>query len=336
MLDVSQLRALVGNPNAVATQQPSGAYRAERRPITDDELVAHLTGTLSIGTYVTYMDKARTIVFDDDTMNLPLIKAGQRAFKQRGFTAHIERSGGKGFHLWVVFDAMYPAADLKRLGEAVAAEVGFVGEMNPKQAVVTDVGSVIKLPGGIHAVTGNRSVMLPPFNGFVTHGNDALTAALDELPPVETKARAMSGFTDIFPCMQSIQEDPPGDGERHHCLFHFVTMLRRMGLAEQYVEMVGEQVAASCDPPYDEFQKELTTSETYPNGCNQLPPERRCPPDQCIQGRGPVRSGAVRFGAEGERVSLEIGKRDGDVIEVLHPDLAVGKVALKQRGRDAP
>lgn len=327
---LASIRALIGNPNAYARQQTDGAYLPVRSPLTDARLAAHLEGADSIGTYVLNFDKARTIVFDDDTDDLPLARRLQAVLKRRGLSSAIERSGGKGYHVWVVFDQYAPAADLRRIAAAVADEAGFTGEVFPKQDAAKDLGNLVKLPLGVHAKTGERSAWIgaPVQPQPVARVTDILA----DMPPVSTRgsSTSFSAGDDVFPCMASIQNNPPGEGERHNCLIHFITMLRRTGLSEQYVSLVASDVAARCDPPYDQgdVDIELDTTVGYPNACGLLPPERRCPDDRCVRSRSNIRAGAIRMGGQGERVSVVLGDRDGDVVELQHPDLAAGKAAL--------
>src|SRR6266511_2276206 len=72
---LSQLKRLVGNPDAYAIQQDDGSYRPIRKtdggtgePIHwHNALKAHLAGGWTIGTYVITGDKAHTLVFDIDS-----------------------------------------------------------------------------------------------------------------------------------------------------------------------------------------------------------------------------------------------------------------------------
>jgi hypothetical protein len=79
----------------------------------------------------------------------------------------IEFSGGKGFHFWFFFELPVEARRAKRALERIVVEVrgdvsSFAFEVFPKQEALSGkgLGNLVKLPLGIHRLTGKRSRLL--------------------------------------------------------------------------------------------------------------------------------------------------------------------------------
>lgn len=331
------LRTLIGNRKAFAEQHADGTYTPVRRPITNADLAAHLRGTQTFGTYVVEGDKARTLVFDIDDDDKDMVRAIARALVDLGFeTKHVgnEFSGRKGYHIWVVAAAYVPAAQLRRIGRAVADEAGFTGEVFPKQDEARDLGNLIKLPGGIHRVTGKPNNFQGPLPRPVPVG--LIKRLADKCPEMQVRTRTYDPAETPFPCMGRIQAGV-GEGSRNRATFHLAVMLRRGGLSPEYVETVIRSVAAKHDPPLDSAEVDalLRSSEVSGPICRDIPEGLHCG-DQCItaHGRGlGTRSGKVRYAAEGEGVVFRVASRDEAGIVVLeHEDVVMAKAALKSKG----
>ena len=83
--------------------------------------------------------------------------------------AYIEDSGWKGRHVWIFFDSPVPAAAARRLARLVIETTRppppeVTVEVFPKQSRVKPqkLGNLIKLPLGVHRVTGRRCLFLDP------------------------------------------------------------------------------------------------------------------------------------------------------------------------------
>jgi hypothetical protein len=339
---MKDLRPYIGREDVFAYQYQTG-YTPERRPLTDADLLAHLNGKVSIGTYTNVMDKARYIVWDvdygRDDMGRALAVAQRikNAARALGFSAGVEFSGHKGYHVWVLFEQWELAHDLRRIGKAVAETAGFTeggDEVFPKQDVPVKYGSLVKLPFGVHAKTGQRSRFLGPEPTITSHPQ--LEAVLAGLPPDSTPARGPSGASSAnpFPCLASLQEDPPGQGERHNCAIHWVGHMRRAGLEQDMVEATLDQLIPDWRDP-----DVAPTAGDWEGGptCN-LSKARHCPPELCVQTRRGVemKPGSLRHAAVGARVWLERGPDDGstgvDTVRLIHPDIDEAKARFK--GKD--
>jgi hypothetical protein len=125
----------------------------------------------------------RAAVLDADLV--PALRAGKRSRKaagtiraelrflarrvrslgrERGVSPVIEFSGGKGYHFWFLFSRPVPAAAARRLltglAGAVSADLSaFSLEVFPKQDRLSGkgLGNLVKLPLGVHRMSGRRS-----------------------------------------------------------------------------------------------------------------------------------------------------------------------------------
>lgn len=331
---VELLRRLIGNPNAYALQQEDGSYWPVRRPLSERELYGHLKGHHTVGTYVNRGDQARTLVVDLDENDVDKLNAIHRALTELGVGEPYigeEYSGRKGFHVWVVLQEYVPARDLRLLGRAALALAGVQCEVFPKQDDVRDLGNLVKLPLGVHRVTGKRSEWWgrPP-RPMPRKSWEALLAQLGSIPGVQ--ARTAGSRNSRFPCMEHIQSGVQ-EGGRNIALFHLATLLRRHGLVDETVELVLGHVNQKCEPPLDEDELGRVVETSRHSGpiCEQLPAALRCGVD-CIKERVQglaLRAGQLRHASEGENVVVTLVSRRGPVVRFAHDDLDSAKGVLR-------
>ncbi|HOU55019.1 MAG TPA: CRISPR-associated primase-polymerase type A1 [Myxococcota bacterium] len=179
-------------------------YSPVREPFTAEVARQHLLGTYTVGIYPVRMDQ--TVLFA--ALDFDVSAAGRtspdpgRAFADRMRRAHeaalravdaaaslglsvlLEDSGHKGRHVWLLFAQPVPAAAARRL-MAILIETAAVHDREvsieafPKQSRVAPggLGNLIKLPLGIHRLTGRRGLLLDPATGLpLTHPFEALEA----------------------------------------------------------------------------------------------------------------------------------------------------------------
>ena len=325
---LSQLKRLVGSPDAYALQQKDGTWRPVREPLTDAVLRRHLSLGHTVGIYTVWKDQARTLVFDVDSgedaeRELVLINV---ALEDLGFpeSCHAsEVSGKKGFHEWVVIQEYRPAAELRRVGRAVLAMAGVQCEVAPKQDSVRDggLGNLVKAPGGKHQVTGvhNDFIGVPP-----TPLPVALWKSILAKLPEEQHARRSGPVDSRFPCMEAIQEGV-SEGGRNIQLVHLGAMMRRSGISQEYAELILRSVNGKCEPPVDEDELEGIIRQSDATGplCDQLPPDRRCG-EYCIKERIKGLHTLPRQlanASDGECVVVRLRQHTGDIVVLEHEDL---------------
>lgn len=326
-----KLSDLIGNPDCYAIQKEDGSWLPQDRPLDHSILAAHKDGSLTAGTYVLYGDKARTLVFDLDSENARLgadeIKAALEDLGVPEECIGIEFSGRKGYHVWVILGGMVPASELRRIGRATLALAGVDCEVFPKQDSAVKYGNLIKLPMGVHRVTGKRNDWVTPPKRKL--GKGEYQNLLSALPPEPTKVRG-TGY-DPFPCLATIQ-DGISEGGRNNALFHLAVMLRRGGLAEENLVEVLHRTNAKNEPPMSDSEVDTIIESSKTSGplCSTMPDDLHCG-DACIVKRAAglvVKPGQVRHAAPGQNVVVTCTNRVGKLVELDHPDAVQMKGVL--------
>ena len=178
-----------GRPDAFARQWADRdanrqGYQPVRRALTGADLRGHLDGTATLGIYLLDAEShVRTAALDADL--IPALRDPKRSRKaagtvraelnflarrlrslarERGISPVIEFSGGKGYHFWFLFSRPVPAANARRLLTGLAGAVSgdlsaFSLEVFPKQDRLSGkgLGNLVKLPLGVHRMSGRRS-----------------------------------------------------------------------------------------------------------------------------------------------------------------------------------
>jgi hypothetical protein len=144
----------VNRSDDYAVQLHTGRYRRVGKPLEHSDLADHLLGAKTYGTYVLDLNGCcRFAVFDDDTPHgLQRLSVLQRTFALDGIASYLERSR-RGGHLWVFFVTPFPARLVRAFLLPYAS-----GDMEfyPKQDESKGYGSLIRLPLGVHRLTGKR------------------------------------------------------------------------------------------------------------------------------------------------------------------------------------
>lgn len=331
---LAQLARLVGNPAAYALQTEDGSYRPVREQLSPAALAKHLKGEHTVGTYIGHrieaMTVARTLVFDIDNGSMDdadriLIALGELGIPSSALG--LENSGRKGYHIWLPLQEYRPNSELRRLGRAALALSGVDCEVYPKQDEVKDLGSLVKMPGGIHQVTQTLGTFLDRVPMPLPM---ALWVPVIEGLPQE-QARKHGGGESRFPCLDAIQSEGVKKGSRNNQLFHLSVMLRRAGVSDDNVETIVRHTNTLGDP-LEEFELLTLLESSKLSGplCEQLPGERQCG-ELCIKARTAglyTRPRQLRYAAEGENVVVTLVGRKGNVIEFTHPDVGKMKAVL--------
>ncbi len=144
----------------------TGKVRQEKTTVTDDVILAHLTGKQSYGVYLLTGDKtiALAVDFDQDDLSLPIAYvAGARCYDM---SAYIERSKSKGYHAWIFFEKPIPAYKARLVAQKILSDIGrSKTEIFPKQDVLADgvlYGNFINAPLFGALVPEGRTVFVDP------------------------------------------------------------------------------------------------------------------------------------------------------------------------------
>jgi len=147
--------------------------------LTSDVVEAHLQGRQTVSVRLlqpgTNTAKAGCIDFDapkdgSDTEALQAVLAQaknvQQAASDRGLSTYLEFSGRRGFHLWLFADASLPGATWIKALQNLCYLSGYKPkEIYPATATIANDGKAsgrpIRLPCGIHQMSGRRNGFLP-------------------------------------------------------------------------------------------------------------------------------------------------------------------------------
>lgn len=144
----------VGRSDDCALQTSTGRYVRTGRPLTRQEITRHLRGEQTLATYV--IDErgcCRFCVFDDDTgQSLHRLTRLQSWLTSMGYPTYLEASR-RGGHLWAFFDRSVPASQVRDWFLPFCPPDM---EFYPKQSEGRGYGSAIRLPLGLHQLTGRR------------------------------------------------------------------------------------------------------------------------------------------------------------------------------------
>lgn len=153
-------------------QNDDGSYFYNPQGLSRDDLIAHFNGTKTIGIF-SGQELSKYICFDVDTGKESrkqaqndvriLVHSLIAEFSLSKDYITVADSGNKGYHVYLFFDNVIPVEYLRAFYHEVLDRTGYsVTQIEfrptPKQGV--------KLPLGIHRVTGRRCNFVDPFNEF--------------------------------------------------------------------------------------------------------------------------------------------------------------------------
>lgn len=159
----------------------------QERPLTEQQLLDHLRGKQTVGTYIQRPNATvRFIVWDIDISKQFLLKQGnrgvefdaclQKAFQKakeiqkllenKGMNGYIEFSGFRGFHVWLFLSEWIPVRFSNMLTDRIEEDIipdnDITVESFPNKVRLKAgrFGQVLKIPYGIHVRSGLRSYFI--------------------------------------------------------------------------------------------------------------------------------------------------------------------------------
>jgi hypothetical protein len=264
------LELFQGNPDNFAVQLADGQWVPTDRPLTVEELDAHLFARQTVGVYPLHGSLVRWGVADLDIEDRPALDLLFEAAKVLGVSDRAmlrEHSGRKGFHLWIFFGEWVEAALVRRLlrGVIEASKVTHKVEVFPKQDKVDpnevdaetgrpQLGNLVKLPFGLHRVSGKVAMPLDVTGPIEPLTAQELLAVLAPLPAVQPHSNGTGPVAAV--------ED--GDGvipehERNNTLSKMAFAMRRAGMTVEEIEPVLLEINLNrCRPPLPEEEVRKT------------------------------------------------------------------------------
>ncbi len=140
-------------------QLDDGRYICHHEKLNVTHLYAHLRGEITLGTYLlNQVNKVRFIVLDNDldTGWEYLVTCGSK-LANAGIPTYLEKSR-RGGHLWIFFEKPTNSYIARQFAHNLMDNHHLKDfELYPKQdRVENGLGSLIRLPFGIHRLTGKR------------------------------------------------------------------------------------------------------------------------------------------------------------------------------------
>lgn len=195
------------------SQLPDGRYVLVREPLTQERIRLHLQGDITLGSYVLNQDsRSRFMVLDADTdQDFANLKQIAQVLSTESLPSYLEQSR-RGGHLWLFFKDEKTGADIRRFGKGVqqAYNLDHI-ELFPKQDVLADgPGSLIRLPFGVHRLTGKRYPFIHPDGSLLAHNIRGQISILAQPKTVPD---------DVFLSYQKLAPSPvithqPGEGSQ--------------------------------------------------------------------------------------------------------------------------
>jgi hypothetical protein len=228
------------------SEEGRSGYSPLRAPLTPEVIAAHLGGSITVGVYLLRLDQtAMFFCLDIDIRRKALEQAStpaelhelrrlvhdatmemQARLTQAGLPLLMEDSGYKGRHLWGFLKEPVPGAMLHRFGRTLRAFVGNLDprlslEFFPKQESVAagGLGNLVKLPLGVHLVSGRRSTLMQDGNVVanpwpVLHGIRRFSRS--ELMDIQTHIRATTGGHTHVVSTGPRRAEPDSSGAKSH------------------------------------------------------------------------------------------------------------------------
>lgn len=198
-------------------------YTPVRRPLSEQDVVDHLRCKHTYGIYLLHHDNTVSLGVIDvdcrsDFLKGKISQEDRKLFKQenayllrrlpetaasRGIPCFVEFSGGKGYHFWFSFSEPVPASIVRKVLIPIAESFSrdlrcFKLEVFPKQDRATGkgFGNLVKLPLGVHRVTGKQSF-------FIGEKDRSLNAQLawllkvPRIPPGSIESCALAAAREI-------------------------------------------------------------------------------------------------------------------------------------------
>lgn len=162
-------------------------YSPIYKPLEGADVVKHINGKLTAGIYLLRMDNTiKFAVLDLDVSKKLLLQQSNssldinlwqlvlsdaikivKLLKNFEINAYMESSGWKGIHIWIFFETPLKAVDVRDFLKKLLRKVGpppdgVNREIFPIQSSINEnaLGSLIKLPLGIHQLTGKRCLFI--------------------------------------------------------------------------------------------------------------------------------------------------------------------------------
>lgn len=326
--------------------RPSKCPHITSAPVTDKIVLMHLQGKITIATYALKEDNSvRWLCLDidlkkgqDDTEEnrqlvrdhtKKLVKALYEIFGPSYYL--VERSGSKGYHVWVFFSSPVPAYRVFSLGRWITINnpaPDIIGvEVYPKQVTRGHDGSMIKAPLGIHKKTEVRCFFVN--NKFEdiedqwqhlanvrTVDGDELVSVLKKnnvqlITTIRTDSQQFETFGSL-PCISNMMAEGLTEGCRDEGLFSVAAWIKRRGIPESIASTMLQDVNSKTKPPLSDHDIEEKIRSVYDGDYSEFPCNKSSLDSYC--------SSSCRFFESKSKQRWQRFGKDGDGRGVISRD----------------
>jgi len=210
-----------------AIQLDDGRYIKKEEPLTDEIIRKHLSGEITIGVYQLSKDsKVKWICFDVDS-TVDDAKKIYNYIKEKPVyngSVGLEYTGGRGYHIWIFLDKLYPSDKVRNLGFKILENINISCELFPKQDKAINYGNLVKLPLGIHRKYNKRSFFIEPPTLELIHPVNIPTTVFKAIE--QEKSKLTIPTDDGCVALQKIQSGVE-EGIRNEACFWLARLLRK-------------------------------------------------------------------------------------------------------------
>ena len=250
------------NPYYAIAKERAGevSYHPIKQPLTEELIQEHLDGSIVLGTYqLDQESQVHWLCWDVDSTDRKIAQEYTNKIIQRlGDIPHgVEYSGSKGYHIIVFLDRPMSATQAKQVVDFVrdAESLPKVGknhvECYPKQDKLTKantMGSLLKLPLGLHPKTHNRSMFVDRNNGWEMGEAIPPEHVLINVVAPEELLKLIRGHVDIH--KQIVDLLVPHwtalEGEHHNFSLYLAGYFSHLGWGLQEAVEVIQAIAVEC------------------------------------------------------------------------------------------
>ena len=265
-------------------------YRPMHGKITKTHIAKHISGEMGLGAYIIRAedDKVRMIAIDLDQDDEALVRAiaSTLVVEVPDTSLLVERTGSRGWHIWVFLDDWIEAKDARAFVRYVLGGLNLSSpiEIYPKQDKKHGgLGNLVRLPLGIHHKTGNPSTV---FNAFMLPIE--IEGADPDLPVIpapitniltlarkkqetETSAFVRAGpSTAKLPCIEKFQEGV-GKGARDEAMFRLAAYLHRQQIPKEAAWVTLVKANDKSKPPLSSEELNSKLQSAYSGAGYGLP-----------------------------------------------------------------
>lgn len=274
------------------------------KELTPNDIVRHLKGNTTLGIYqLDEENNVKWMCFDVDVQQdyKDDVARVQSYVLQLGVflrdvlgpnTFLVEKSGSKGYHIWVFFAEPVQARLAHSFGKWVDRNCpppdGVNLELFPKQVSINKrFGNLVKLPLGVHVKTGSRCFFMDhnfdvhqdqwgKLAGVKTLTNDELCGIIQayEIPEVQTIRIESGGDGSVrggLPCMTRAMREGASKGNRDIVMFRTAVYCKSRGLPIDMTTAAMTEMNERNDPPMMTETLETKINSAYESDYSVFP-----------------------------------------------------------------